>query len=138
MAEDIVPELYEQIHADFEQKVNHSKIVRTFRSRLEKKTADAKGVLVYARELGRCATGALTGNLTEENLPDGKLYWNILERTVDPLLREIWKMVTDAAKTQQEAEDKKTGINLKPIEPEYQELRVRDFMDKLMEYAEDE
>ena len=138
MAEDIVPELYEKIHAEFERKVNNSRIVKTFRNKLEKKTAEGKNVSFYAGELGRCAAEALTEYLTEKNLPDGKLYWNILERTVDPLLREVNEMVLDAAKTQQAAEDERAGINLKPIEPEYPKFRIHDFMDRLMEYAQEE
>ena len=137
MTEDIVPELYEKINADFERKVNSSRIIKTFRSKLKKKMADAKGVSFYAAELGRCAAEALVSNLTEENLPEGKLYWNILERTADPLLREVHEMVTSAAKTQQEAEDKKISISLKPVTPEYPNFRIRDFMNKLMEYAEE-
>ena len=137
MAADIVPELYEKIHAEFERKVNNSKIIKTFRSRLEKKAADAKGVSFYAGELGRCAADALTSNLAEKNLPDGKLYWNILERTVDPLLREVNELVMSAAEEQQMIEDEAEGIHLKPEKPAYPQYRVRDFMNKLMEYAQE-
>lgn len=137
MAADIVPELYDRIHADFERKINSNKKIKTFRSRLEKKTADAKGVSLYAAELGVCAAYALTQNLTEENLPDGKLYWNILERTVEPMLEEVQKEVLDAADRVQRIEDEKQGINLNPIRPEYPKNRIRDFMNKLISYTDE-
>jgi len=137
MAADIVPELHDRIHADFERKINSSKKIKTFRSRLEKKTADAKGVSLYAAELGVCAAYALTRNLTEENLPDGKLYWNILERTVEPLLKEINELVIAAASEQQKIVDEKAGINIQPIAPDFPSYRVRDFMNKLISFAEE-
>ena len=138
MAADIVPDLYEKIHADFERKVNANKPIKTFWSRLQKKTADARGVSLYAEQLGRCAAYALTNNLTEENLPDGKLYWNIAERTIQPLLEECHQMVMAAASGLQSQEDEKEGINLKPIEPELPIYRVRDFMNKLVAVVEED
>lgn len=138
MAADIVPELYEKIHNDFEKQVNSSTKNKTFRSRLEKKNADARGVSLYAEELGKCAAYALTRNLTQENLPDGKLYWNIAERTIQPLLEECHKMVMAAASEVQRQEDEEEGINLKPIEPDFPIYRVRDFMNKLVTLVEED
>ena len=138
MAADIVPELYAQIHADFDANIHKSKIVKTFRSRLEKKKADAKGVSLYAAELGKCAAYALTRNLTQENLPDGKLYWNIAERTIQPILEECHQMIMAAASEVQSLEDKKKGINLKPIEPDFPRYRVHDFMNKLVARVEED
>lgn len=138
MAVDIVPELYEKIHSDFEQKINANKPIKTFRSRLKKKTADAQGVSLYAAELGKCAAYALTHNLIQENLPNGKLYWNIAERTILPLLKECHLIVMAAASEVQRQEDEKEGINLKPIEPEFPIYRVRDFMNKLVTIVEED
>ena len=136
MAADIVPELYEKIHAEFEKKINSSKQIKTFRSRLQKKTADAKGVSIYAAELGRCAAEALTDNLTEKNLPDEKLYWNIADRTIRPILEEAYSMVLDAAEQVQLFKDENEGINIKPIRTELPKYRIRDFMNKLIEITE--
>ena len=137
MAADIVPELYEQIRADFEQKMNRSKPIKTFRSRVEKQTADAKGVSLYAAELGKCASYALTHNLTEKNLPDGKLYWNIAERTIKPLLEEVHMLVMQAAAQVQKQEDAKIGIGLTPIKSTFPKERINDLMNKLISVLEE-
>lgn len=136
MAADIVPELYEKIHSDFERKVNGNKKIQDFRGKLKKRTATPKEVSLYAGELGECAAYALATNLTEEILPNGKLYWNIADRTIKPLLKEVHGMVMDAAVEVQLIEDEKAGINLKPIRPEFPESRVRDFINKLIEITE--
>lgn len=135
---DIVPELYEKIYKDFRQQIKNNQKIQDFRSRLEKKTATAREVSLYAAEIGKCASYALTHNLTEQNLPGGKLYWNIADRTIRPVLEEAHKMVMDAAETVQLIEDGKEGINLKPIRPGFPKMRVRDFMNKLIEIAEAE
>lgn len=46
-------------------------------------------------------------------------------------------MIMEAARAQQALEDENTGINIKPVEPEYPKYRIRDFMNKLMSYAEE-
>lgn len=138
MAADIVPELYEKIHSDFERKVNGNKKIQDFRGKLKKRTATPKEVSLYAGELGECAAYALTTNLTEEILPNGKLYWNIADRTIKPLLKEVHGMVMDAAVEVQLIEDEKTGINLKPIRSTFPEYRVNDLMEKLISILEEE
>lgn len=138
MAADIVPELYEKIHADFEKKINENQKIQNFQSKLKKKTATPKEVSLYAGELGECAAYALTRNLTEETLPDGKLYWNIADRTIKPLLKEVHGMVMDAAVEVQLIEDEQNGVSLKPIRPEFPEYRVRDFINKLIKITEED
>lgn len=138
MAADIAPELYEKIHSDFEQKVKANKWIQNFRGKLKKKTATPKEASLYAAELGDCAADALTSNLTEDMLLNGKLYWNIADRTIKPLLQEVHKMVMDAAVEVQLIEDKKTGINLKPIRSPFPEHRVNDLINKLISILEEE
>lgn len=134
MAADIVPELYEKIHADFERSIKNNKKIRDFRKRLKKKVATAKEVSFYAAEVGDCTANTLARNLTEETLPDGKLYWNIAERTILPILEEAFEMIEEAAAEQQTLEDEKNGINIKPIKANFPTFRAHDFLEKLMEY----
>ena len=132
MAVDFAPELYEKIHSDFEKKLNQNKKIQAFKSKLKKKTATAKDAYLYAVEVGECASYALCHNLTEDNLPDGKLYWNIANRTIRPILEECHKLVIDAAIEAQKIEDEKIGVNLNGIKPEFPKYRVQDFMNRLI------
>ena len=77
--------------------------------------------------------------LKKESLPDGKLYWNIADRTIRPLLTEVHRRVNDAAAAVLAAENKRNGIGLKPMRGPWPENRVKDLIDKIVEvYAEDE
>ena len=137
MAADIVPQLYEDILDSFNKAVEANKRIRIFKKKLEAGTATEKDVAEYAKRLGECAEAALSSNLTEERLPDGKLYWNIAERTIKPLLKEAHELVMKAAARQLQLEDKKTGINLKPAETEFPEERINELIDTIIRYSED-
>jgi len=135
MAADIVPELYKKIQSEFEKNINGSRKIKNFRSKGNK--ASAKDVSLYAAEVGKCAADTLSACLTEEKLPGGKLYWNIAQRTIIPLLEETYDMIMAAAESVQREEDEKKGIQLNPIWPEFPMERIKDLINKLIEYQEE-
>lgn len=136
MAADIVPDLYEKIQREFKNNMKDSSLIKNFQRKGSKATP--KEVSFYAAELGRCVSDALTACLTEDVLPDGKLYWNIAQRTIVPLLKEAYELVIEAAETVQRQQDEKLGIRIQPIMPEFPQERINDFINKLIEYQEDE
>ena len=133
MATDIVPELYKAIESDFHMRVKTSPDIRAFRLRLEKGTATAEDVSKYAGRLGDCASATLLAVLTEDNLPDGRMYWNIAERTVKPLMHTVYEMVNEAAATVQKREDEALGIGLKPIRADFPEERINSLINRMIE-----
>lgn len=136
MAADIVPELYEQIKAEFEKNIQSSKQIQSILKSLEAETATGKDMCEFSRLVGECAADALESNLTTEKLPDGHLYWNIASRIIEPLLKEVHKIVIDAATKQWESSDKKNGIGMKCIRIGFPEDRVKDLINKIVEYWE--
>ena len=128
---DIVPELYDKILADFEKAVKANSAITAFLRKMENKKATSEDVSEYAGELGHCASTALLKTLTVETVPDGILYWNIVERTVKPLLEEVHRRVNEAASEVTRKEDKKLGINIKPQWGEFPEERVKALLDQL-------
>ena len=127
---DAVPELWEQISRDFNRSASTDVWIRSFLRRVKDGTAT---------RLGTHAGSALARALKKESLPDGKLYWNIADRTIRPLLTEVHRRVNDAAAAVLAAENKRNGIGLKPMSGPWPENRVKDLIDKIVEvYAEDE
>lgn len=135
MAADIVPDLYKEIQSEFEQNIAGSSLIRSFQGGNKH---DAREVSLYAAEVGRCASRALSSCLTEERLPGGKLYWNIANRTIYPLLREAYRMVMEAAEAMQGQQDEALGIRVTPVRPEFPEERVDGLIAKLIEYQGEE
>ena len=136
MAADIVPELNKKIQKEYEKEIENNKQINKFLQNLEAEKATSKDVSLYAEQLGACASRAITKNITEENLPDGKIYWNILSRTVEPVLKDIHKAVNDAAEKVQKREDKANKIGIITQRAEFPILRMRDLFDKLISILE--
>lgn len=138
MPEDIVPVLYERMQAAFRENIKNDKKIQTFEKKLGKKTAVISEVFQYATQLGRAAASAFTGTLTRDALPNGRLYWNIVERTLLPLMQEVHRLVLDAAVAVTEVEDEQNGIRLKPIRPAFPEERMHGLMDALVGIFEED
>jgi len=136
MAADIVPKLYEEIQKEFKKNIAGSSLIKNFRKKGEK--VNQKEVSLYAAELGRCVSDALASVLTDDALPDGKMYWNIAQRTIVPLLEEVYALVMEAAEAVQRQQDEKIGIRIQPIRPEFPKERIDGLINKLIDYQEDE
>ena len=135
--EDVAPKLYEKIHNSFIAKTKRDMDVRSFKVKLSKDQAKPEDVSLYARALGECASAALIENIRQDELPDGKLYWNIAERTITPLLEEVHKMVNDAAIEVQKKIDEARNIHLNPVRAEFPEERVRALLNGLVKALEE-
>lgn len=133
MAADIAPELYEKIEKEFEKRLNADKDIQSFLKKKKEKKATSEEVSLYAANLGKCASKALISNLTEENLPNGRLYWNIAERTIIPLLKKVHGMVNDAAIEVDGYEDERNGIHIIGQRTEFPVYRARDLVNKMVE-----
>lgn len=131
MATDVVPSLKAEIETAFK---THTMADRQL-ARLSAKIRDGTATQIdghdYAVRLGRDASKALTDVLTEANLPDGKLYYNIATRTVTPTLQTNQKLVNEAAEQILKSEDAKLGINLNSIKPKFPQERVQGLIDKM-------
>ncbi|MGI6557136.1 MAG: hypothetical protein ACOX1H_07520 [Pseudoramibacter sp.] len=80
----------------------------------------------------KAAAKALSRGFRPENLPDGKIYWNIAKRTIEPLLREVTDMVNDAVVIIIEAEHKKKRIGIKPKRAPFNQDRCDAIMNKIV------
>ena len=135
--EDIAPKLYEKIEKAFTGKVNRDLDIRAFKEKLRNSQAKPEDVSLYARALGECASAALIENIRQDELPDGKLYWNIAERTIKPLLERVHRMVNDAALEIQKQIDSTRNVHLNPVRAEFPEERIRALLNGLMQALEE-
>ncbi len=128
---DVVPELLEAIEKAFKKKKISDKKVNDVLQRIEKGTAELDDGHTYAERLGEILSQALQNNITEDALPDGKLYWNIANGTVRPMLEQNHNLVNETAAQIQKALDQKAGIGLLPEFGDFPEDRVRGLLDKM-------
>ena len=120
-----VQELYNTIFQDFEENVKNSASIQRFLFRFNEGKASSEEVSKFASDLGECVAVSLDKYLTSKYLPDGKLTWDMLCGTVDPLMHKVFDMVIDAATEVTRREDAAQGIHLKPIVPAYPAERIQ-------------
>ena len=128
---DIVPKLYKEMESSFRTRVSIDPRIRAFQSRLDRGFATQADVSDYAGRLGEILVRVIKATLTEDALPDGKLYWNIAERTILPLAELADGMVRDAMVKVIEAEYKKLSVGIKAIRGEFDEARFRQIINAM-------
>lgn len=138
MANDIVPELYEKIHSSFLRRVEQDKRIQRILEKVSEDSAESEDAAYYALYLGEHAGDVLAEYLTEKNLPNGKLYWNIADRTIRPLMTEVHGMVNDIGVRVIESQDRKIGIGLKTSPAPLPKERIADLVNKIVEEFERE
>ena len=131
MAADVVPKLLADIETAFQSNTMKDRQLATVSKRIRDGTATQIDGHTYSLRLGKNASKALQEVLTVENLPDGKLYYNIATRTVIPTLQNNQALVNEAASEIFKEMDKANGISLNAIKPKFPKERINGLIDKM-------
>lgn len=124
MATDVAPALLAAIQSDFQRRVDKSGAEVRMANRIRDGTASLDEVHSYAQQIGEILSDSLLANLIEDALPDGRLYWNIANRTIRPMLKNNYLLVNEAAKAVQKKIDDEMGLGLNALAGEFLEDRI--------------
>ena len=136
MNKDVAPDLLEKIMNEYSNQIKNNSYITSFEKKLVKKTAKDSDVSLYGDELGSCAAKAFLKYITPDNLPDGKLYWNVAERIINVLLKDVYTRVNYAADIVQGINDKRDNIKIKPQHAPFPKEKIHDLIDKTIEVFE--
>ncbi len=131
MATDVVPELLSEIETAFKSRNMTDRTLARVSAKIRDGTATQVDGHTYAERLGKNASKALQEVLTAENLPDGKLYYNIATRTVVPTLENNQALINEAASEIQKSIDVKNKIHLNSVKPVFPVERINGLIDKM-------
>ena len=131
MAADVVPVLNEAIQTSFKTNVMKDRKIAQISKRIRDGTATFQDGHDYAERLGENLSKALSLNLTESTLPDGKLYYNIAKRTITPALEENYNLTNEIASDIQQIYDKKAKIGLGTVKADFPSERIQGLIDKM-------
>ncbi len=119
--DDIAPELLEKIRKDFLEILGDGEAaLRTYPEAQD-----------YAERVGGALAEAFRRNLSSAALPEGRLYWNIADRVVRPMLEQDHELVSAAAMQVQQALNEAAGLGLKAQEAPLDAGRVDGILNKL-------
>lgn len=107
---DIAPDLYREIEKEFKSGTSSDKGLARLLTRITSGKGTQADVSKAAARIGKHASAALKNVLTVDALPDGMFYWNIGEKTIDPLMRSIHKVVNSLGAAQMKSADAAKGI----------------------------
>ena len=129
--EDIAPKLLKAIQVDFQKDFDKSAVISSLYKKVRDGTATYKEVNEFAIEIGDILARAFANNLSSDVLPDGKMYFNIAERILEPTLTNNYDLVVDVAKQVQTDINKKAGIGIKAQIPNLNKDRISGFVNRI-------
>ena len=130
---DIAPELLAKLQKSFSEKFNKNKKVDTILSTIR----DGKPTYTEVNDLsivvGDILAEVFGENLSADILPDGRMYYNIAKRTVEPMMINNYDIVIDNATIVQEMLNNQAGIRIKAQVPPINQSRVDGIINRLDE-----
>lgn len=134
MNKDIVPELLEEINKAFLSKSRESRILQDKLFALKNKKASYKDANEFAEELGEILAETFKDKIKTEDLPDGKMYYNIAQRIIDPNMHMTYDMVGDYSKDVQALLNQEAGISIKALKADINQDRIDKIVEKVSSY----
>lgn len=125
---DIAPELYERILKLYKDGTALNPIIAALRK------ADIltyEQAYKFANLSGEALVKAFLSVLTNEVLPDGKMYFNIAEKTVVPMLETLFSDVSSICEVAQMAVNAEAEIGLRAVKPQLNSDRVYGIVNRL-------
>ena len=131
MVEDIVPSLLKKIKSEFEGARLDSEVLKDLLSKLHHSKASYLDANQYAIEIGEILSKALGASLTNETLPDGKMYYNIAQRVLTDVLGRNHELVSDYTEQVQKNLNSEAKIGLTAQVPELNQDRIDGLVNRL-------
>lgn len=111
--EDIAPELLELLRKRFSEKISINPKIRVLYKRIQEGSATYADADEYAYMIGEALSQTFREYLSSAALPDGRMYYNIADRVLRPLLQEDHAIISEAAAMVQTALNQKANIGIK-------------------------
>ena len=111
--EDIASALLELLRKRFLELVSVNPKIRAPYKRIMEGKATYADAGEYAYLVGKALSQTFGENLSSAVLPDGRMYYNIADRVLRPLMEEDYGLISDAARMVQTAMNENAGIGIK-------------------------
>lgn len=131
MGEDIVPDLLEMIEKEFGQQTLKSEKIKKALQLLQEGKATYLDANDFAIEVGEILASVFGKNITAEMLPDGKMYFNIAERILNPTLQNNYDLISGYTTDVQKQLNQQANIGLKTQVPELNQDRIDGLVNRI-------
>lgn len=128
---DIVPELLELINSKFDERTAESERLKIAVKRLKAKEANYVDANNFAIEVGNILSDIFEETIDVSVLPDGRMYYNIADRILNPTMAKNYELITGYAMDVQRNLNTKAGLHLKPQIPELNQDRIDGIVNRI-------
>lgn len=128
---DIVPEMLEEIQQEFKRLFQKDPTVKRVYKKIQNNAVDYEEANAFAIRLGEMLSEALRKYVTVDNLPEGRFWYNMASRIMNPTLSTNYNLIADVCRYAQETVNTKGGIALKVLTPALNQNKIDGFVDKL-------
>lgn len=129
--EDIAPQLLETLRTRFSEKIAVNPKIRALAKKIEAGDATYVDAENYAYLIGNALSEVFMDSLASAVLPDGRMYYNIAQRVLQPLLEEDHAIVSEAAAMVQTFLNQKANIGIKAQTVPVDEDRIYGIVNKV-------
>lgn len=136
MAEDIVPGLQEAIEKDFQNSFQTDSTLISIYEKIQNGTATQKDGEAFARELGTVLTDVFHRNVTPEQLPAGRMYYNIANRLIPPALEQNHGLVNEVMRQIITKQNADAGIGLRYQDADFDKDKVHGLVERAANYPQ--
>lgn len=134
--QDIAPEILKRIQSDFKEKCRNDKELGKLIDKIDSGKGDFRDAQSFAEHIGDRLGEAYVENLTEETLPNGRLYRNIAEKVITPTMEYNHELVCDASGKVEQALNEEAGIGLKVQVPELDQDRLNGLINHVSDHED--
>ena len=131
MTVDITPGLLKKIQDDFQKNFDKSAMISELYKNVRDGTATYKEANEFAIEVGDILANVFKNNLSSDVLPDGRMYYNIAQRIIEPTMKNNYDLITDVTSQIQTSLNKSAKIGIKAIKPELNQDRIHGIVNKV-------
>lgn len=129
--QDIVPDLLDAIRRDYKQRLNSSATVKQIQSMIEAGTATYAEANEYAIEVGNLLAEVFKVYIRGDVLPDGRMYYNIAQRILQPTMSDNYELVATAAQQVQTSLNHASGLGLRGLKADLNQDRIDGIINRL-------
>ena len=131
MAKDIAPALLEVLKEEFNKKLTQNKKIKEIYRSIQEGKATYAEVNELSIQVGDILAEVFQENLSSDILPDGRMYYNIAKKTVEPMMVNNYNIVIDNGVIVQELLNQKAGMRIKAQVPALNQSRIDGIIDRL-------
>ncbi|WP_418267996.1 hypothetical protein [Enterococcus hirae] len=131
MDNDIVPALLKEIQKEFDERTYNSGKLKKALKLLQDKKATYLDANSFAIEVGEILADVLQSKITAEVLPDGKMYFNIADRILNPTMKKNYDLISNFSVDVQTELNHSANLRLKGQVPDLNQDRINGIVNRI-------